>query len=288
MDLQGPARAVRLAAVLAWWRRTRPARAGARFAAAGGGVLSGGIAYSALFSVFAALTIGYTVLTAVLAGHPALRQDVLDTLATWLPGVIGGLLEPADLVISVALSVTGLVAVVVLAFSASGCMSALRVAVRAMFDERAAVTIVAGTLRDLAGLVGMAGAVFVSAVLGAAVTAAAGMLLPGVVRLAGIAVAFAVDAGTFALVVVVLAGVRPPGGDLVCGALLAAAGMALVRVLGAGAVAGGSAANPLFGSFAAVATLLSWVNLITRIVLLAAAWTADPPGRAAGPGSAGS
>ena len=35
--------------------------------------------------------------------------------------------------------------------------------------------------------------------------------------------------------------------------------------------------NPLFTSVAVLVTLLVWVNLIARIVLLAAAWTADPP-----------
>ena len=294
MERRGPARAARMAA--AWWQRTRTGRAVARVGAARGAVLTGGIAYSALFSVFAALTIGYAAFTAVLDGHQSLRRDVLDTLATWLPGVLAvggrGLIAPADLAMSVPLSVTGLVAVVVLVFSATGAMSALRTAVRAMFDERTAATMVAGTLRDLVGLAGMAAAVFVSAVLGAAVTAAvAALALPdawGVVRLAGIAVAFTVDAGTFALVVV-LAGVHPPGRDLARGALLAAAGIGVVRVLGVGVVAGGAAANPLYASFAAVVTLLIWVNLITRVVLLAAAWTADPhvPGPRAHPGSTG-
>ena len=294
MERRGPARAARMAA--AWWQRTRPGRAVARFGAARGAVLTGGIAYSALFSVFAALTIGYAAFTAVLQSHQSLRRDVLDTLATWLPGVLAvggrGLIAPSDLAMSVPLSVTGLVAVVVLVFSATGAMAALRTAVRAMFDERTAATMVAGKLRDLAGLAGMAAAVFVSAVLGAAVTAVVAALpLPdvsGVVRLAGIAVAFAVDAGTFALVVVVLAGVHPPGRDLARGALLAATGIGVLRVLGAGVVAG-AAANPLYASFAAVVTLLIWVNLITRVVLLAAAWTADPhaTGPRAHPGSTG-
>ena len=43
-------------------------------------MLTGGIAYAALFSVFAALTIGYTVFMAVLGGNDELRQTVLDTV----------------------------------------------------------------------------------------------------------------------------------------------------------------------------------------------------------------
>jgi len=71
--------AVGVKTVLAWWQQTRPARANARFGAAGGGVLTGGIACSALFSVFAGLTIGYTFFMAVLGGNAALRQDLLTS-----------------------------------------------------------------------------------------------------------------------------------------------------------------------------------------------------------------
>lgn len=42
-------------------------------------------------------------------------------------------------------------------------------------------------------------------------------------------------------------------------------------------VAGSATKNPVLASFAVVVTLLVWVNLIARIVLLAAAWTANPP-----------
>ncbi|HEY8721692.1 YhjD/YihY/BrkB family envelope integrity protein, partial [Pengzhenrongella sp.] len=159
----GPATmAARVKAVLAWWQQTRPARANARFGAAGGGVLTGGIAYSALFSVFAGLTIGYTVFMAVLGGNAGLRQDLLTTLSTSLPGLIdtgdgNGLLKPEDLVVSTGLNVAGVIAVVVLLLSATAAMAALRTAVRAMFDVRGAGgNAVHGKLRELAGFAGMA------------------------------------------------------------------------------------------------------------------------------------
>jgi membrane protein len=52
----------------------------------------------------------------------------------------------------------------------------------------------------------------------------------------------------------------------------------VVRVLGTSVVAGSASSNPILTSFAVIVTLLVWMNLIARIVLLAAAWTADPPG----------
>src|SRR5450830_378852 len=255
----------RITALSAWWQQTRAARANARFGAAGGGVLTGGIAYSALFSVFAGLTIGYTVFMAVLGDNALLRHDVLATVSTSIPGLIDtgdgkGLLKPADLVLSATLNVAGAIAVVVLLLSATACMAALRTAVRAMFDERGAGgNAVTGRLRELAGFAGVALAVFVSTVLSIAVTTAAGWLLGLVglsdgsglvVRVLGIAVAFVVDAATF--------------------------GIGAVRVLGTSVVAGSAGRNALLASFAVLVTLLVWINLIARIVLLAAAWTADP------------
>lgn len=282
----------RARALLAWWQQTRPARANARFGESGGGVLTGGIAYAALFSVFAGLTIGYTVFMAVLGGNRALRQDVLVTLSTSLPGLIDtgdgkGLIEPADLVASARLSVAGVLAVVVLLLSATASMAALRTAVRAMFGERGAGSnAVTGKLRELAGFAGMAVAVLVSAVLSIAVTTAASWLLGlvglsegtgVVVRVLGIAVAFVVDAAIFVMIVVVLADVHPPGRDLRGGAVIAAVGIGAVRVLGTSVVAGSADSNALLASFAILVTLLIWINLIARIVLLAAAWTANPP-----------
>jgi len=155
-----------------------------------------------------------------------------------------------------------------------------------MFDERGAGgNAVTGRLRELAGFAGVALAVLVSTVLSIAVTTAASWLLGlvglsdssgAVVRVLGIAVAFVVDAGTFALIVIVLADLHPPGRDLRRGAVIAAVGIGAVRVLGTSVVAGSAGSNALLASFTVLVTLLVWINLIARIVLLAAAWTANP------------
>jgi len=283
----------RAKALFAWWQSTRPARANARFGARGGGLLTGGIAYAALFSVFAGLTLGWTVFMAVLGGDQELRTQVLDAVNDSLPGIVdtgdnGGLIDPDSLVLSTGLTIAGIVAVVVLLFSALSATSALRTATRAMFapDEGPTENAVLGKLRELGGLVAIAFAVLVAAVLTTAVTAAAQWLLGAlgwggattvVLRVVGILVAFVVDAGTFVLVVRLLAGEDPPRRDLLGGAAIAGVGIGVVRVLGTSVVAGSAGRNPLLASFAVIATLLVWMNLLARIVLLAAAWTANPP-----------
>lgn len=283
-------------AVLAWWQRTRAARANARFGEAGGGVLTGGIAYATIFSVFAGLTIGYSVFMAVLGNNEALRQTVLDTIDANLPGLVmtsaddtTGVIDPDSLQLSTGVGVAGLVAFVVLLVSAISAMAALRTAVRAMFAaEGAGGNAVTGKLRELGGFAGIGLAILVSALLSIATTTAADWALTAlgldgstvgsiVLRGAGILVAFVVDAGTFALIVLVLAGQRPAWPDLRQGMLVAALGLGVVRVLGTSVVAGSADRNAILASFAVIVTLLIWINLIARIVLLAAAWTADPP-----------
>ncbi|WP_136518826.1 YihY/virulence factor BrkB family protein [Cellulomonas telluris] len=284
-------------ALLAWWNHTRPARANARFGRAGGGVLTGGIAYAALFSIFAGLTIGWTVFTAVLGRNDSLRSTVLSTVDASLPGLVdtggGGLLKPSQLQLSTGLSWAGLVATGVLVFTGIRAIAALRTAVRAMFGVHPAENVVLGKLRELGGFVGIGLAVLLSAVVTLGVTTAADWLLDVVgwdegsgfvVRALGIAVAFLVDAALFVMLVRVLAGQAPPRRDLLGGAAIAATGLGVVRVLGTSIVSGSVQEDPVLASFAAIVVLLLWVNLIARIVLLAAAWTADPPYVAPGEG----
>lgn len=292
-----PARLVaRAKAALAWWQATRPARANARFGARGGGVLTGGIAYAALFSVFAALTLGWTVFMALLGGDVALRGRVLTAIDEALPGLVqtddagSGLIDPDTLRMSAGLTVAGAVALVVLLMSALSAAAALRTGVRAMFAADGASgtggeNVVLGKLRELGGLAGLAFAVLLSAVLTTAVTAGAQWLLGElgwagattvVLRVCGLLVTFVLDAAVFVLVVRVLANQHPPRRDLLRGAAICALGVGVVRFLGTSVVAGSATKNPVLASFAVIVTLLVWVNLMARIVLLSAAWTADP------------
>jgi membrane protein len=286
-----PPLAARAKAALAWWKHTRPGRVSARFRARSGGVLAGGIAYAALFSVFAALTISYTAFIAILGDNDELRERVLVAVDTTYPNLLDtgdgqGMLDPESLELSSSLTVAGIVAVVVLLLSAIAAMTALRRAVRAMFAAELGGNPMLGKARDLGGFVGLVFAVLLSAVLTTGVGTVASWLLDAlgwdglttvVLRTLGIAVAFVVDVAIFLLVVKVLADEHPPRRDLLAGAVIAATGLAVVRLLGTTVVAGSVSRNPLFTSVAVLVTLLVWVNLVARIVLLAAAWTADPP-----------
>ena len=278
----------RVARVTAWWSGTRLARTLARFSRAAGGVLTGGIAYAFLFSLAAALTLGFTVFVRVLGDHPELRADLLATIDGVLPGLLDtgdgtGLVDPADLV----LTGTGwwtLVAAGVLLWSATVAMAALRRAVRAVAGQTDPIGAVGGKARELAGFLGLGVAVLLAAVLGLALSTATGAVADalgwadaGAVagRVAGVVVTLLLDAAVFVLVVKVLAGLDVPWRALWSAGLLAAAAFGVVRGLGAALVAGSATTNPLFASVAVLATLLVWLNLLSRIILTAVAWMVE-------------
>ena len=82
-----------------WWKDSRPGRATYRYLYSRGALLCGGIAYSALFSLFAALTIGYTVFMQVLGGSQELMDAVFGEINELVPGLIAvdgekGVIDP--------------------------------------------------------------------------------------------------------------------------------------------------------------------------------------------------
>ena len=63
----------RVKALVAAGRRTRVGRALIRYGTARGALMAGGIAYTGMFSVFAVLVIGVSMLMAMLGNRPTLR-----------------------------------------------------------------------------------------------------------------------------------------------------------------------------------------------------------------------
>lgn len=281
----------RVTTLMSRWEHSRPGRGLARYAKASGGLLAGGITYSALFSVFAALTIGYTVFMTVLGNNAQLRQTVLESVNDALPGIIdtgdnGGLVNPDDLLLDTALNPASIAAVVVLLWTAISVMNALKRSIRAMFGivspkESPVLT----RVRDLGGFLGLALAVVLTAAVGIAAGTAGqwvldlvgieGAFASVVLRFAGFVVAFLVDAAVFVLLFRVLAGVHVPRRDLLVAAAVGGVASGALRTFGTSVV--GGADDPLLATAAALIALLLWINLLARVTLMIAAWAANPP-----------
>jgi membrane protein len=272
------------------WQASRAGRTLTRYSQANGALLAGGIAYSALFSLVAILTIALTSFAAILGGDPLLDKQVEDQLSAWFPGVLKtggqGLVAPSSWIESGALSLTSLVAAAVLVWSALSAMSAVQTGVRAMFALAPRQGGAAWTRRiwALVGFAGLGVGLLVSSVVSVGAASAGEWAAHAfhaggaavVVRWAGYGLSLAVDAACIALVFTVVAGARPHRRDLLIGSLAAATAMGILKHLGTRVVAHATA-NALLASATTVVTLLVWVNLMARVVLYAAAWTADPP-----------
>jgi len=268
-------------------QRTRLWHAWKRYGDARGNLLAGGVTYFAFFSIFPAVALAFTIFGRLLQGNPQWLGQITDYLNDTLPGFIqdgsGEGLIPLSTPSGNTLTITGLIGLGGLLVAGLGWLGALRDGIRAIFGaEGAPGNFVTAKLRDLGVLVILGLAIVVSA----AVTAVAGAATSWIAEHIGLGgqewllslVAFAVGAALDGLVVLVmlrlLSGVDVPRNGLIGGAVVGGVGLTLLKVLGATLIAG-TTSNPLFASIALVVGLLAWLNFMSRIVLLAAAWSAN-------------
>lgn len=275
-----------------WYNHSRVGRGMRRYSFKRGNLLAGGVSYTALFSIAAALTVGWTLFMAFLGNNDELRQAVLSAIDSAMPGLVDtgdgtGMVDPDNLIRTNVWSVTGIVGLLVLLFSASKTMDALKMSLWSMFGiVRLPNNFVVIKIRDFLGFILIAAGVLATAALGIltntvgnwfldliGIEGAAGRTL---LNLGSILAAFVVDTVLFALLVRFIAGVRTPKRDLWIGAAVGGVGSAILRYVGTTAV-GSVTGNPLLAASAALVTLMLWINLIVRILLMVAAWMANPP-----------
>jgi membrane protein len=277
----------RIKTAWAWFQRSRLWKAWKRYGDARGNLLAGGVTYFAFFSIFPAVALAFTVFGFLLQDNPQWLDEIKDYLNQTLPGFIqdGGTegLIPLSIPSGDTLTVTGLIGLGGLLFAGLGWLGALRDGIRAIFGVTGEPgNLVTNKLRDLGVLVILGVAIVVSA----AVTGIAGAATSWVAERIGLGgqawllslIAFVIGAALDGVVVLVmlrlLSGVDVPRRGLIGGAVVGGVGLTLLKVLGATLIAG-TTSNPLFASIALVVGLLAWLNLMSRVVLLAAAWSAN-------------
>lgn len=282
----------KLKLALSWIQNTRVLRAVGRYSYANGALLAGGIAYSTLFSLAAALTIGITITMKILGSNAQLRNAVFDSLSQALPGVLqwegqDGIVDPEHLVMNVSLSIPSIIAAVVLVFSATKMMSSLKSSIRAVFAiEQVPDNPALDKLRDLVGFIVLALGVVATGMVGLVNSTLGQWIIDflhiksswgsALLSLGSLLINALIDAGILWVLIRGVARVRPQQKDAVLGLGIFAVGAAVIRSLGTSAL-GSSGGNALLVSFAALVTLLLWTNLLSRLVLLASAFIANPP-----------
>lgn len=267
-----------------------PVRVWRRFLARNGFLLSAGIAYQALFAIFAAIYIVFAVAGILLAGNPDAVQRIIDAIDRAIPGFIGdpGVIS-ADAVMQVAsssaslLGWTGAIALAGFIWTAIGWMTYSRMAVRSMFglpkDTRNYVIVKA---RDF--VVSMVfGAVLLGGAIGSVVITSALKWIFDLVgldasttsailtRIIGFAVVYAIDLVVLITMFRFLSGAAVPWRRLWGGSLLGA-GALLVIQIGGSYLVGSATTNPLLATFAVFIGLLLWFRLSALVTLVAAAW----------------
>jgi membrane protein len=282
----------RITAGIAWVQRLKVVRVFVRYGQDRGPILASGMAYQALFAVFAGLWVGFSIAGLVVSGDVALRQTILDFLAGIVPGLVDdgsgttGAIDPGVFEQGFEFTISGIIALVGLLFTALAWLDAARGSVRELFGLppiqrnvvlQKAIDLGLG-LAFAALLLVAAGLSFAGASATEGVLAWLGIDERSVIalilsRTVTLVVAVLVYAAALAGLYRLLAGVKVPARILRHGVLLGAIGIAGLTVAG-GLLLGGAQNNPLIASFAVVAGLLIYYNFVSQVILIAATWMA--------------
>jgi membrane protein len=283
-------KAGRIASLTRWAKKLFVVRVLLYYSSANGSLLASGLAFQAIFAVFAAVWVGFSVVGLVVAGNRDLQEPLIHLLSNVVPGLIksgagsSGAIDPKVLLNAGAFTLSGVIALVGVLVTALGWLSSARTAIRILFGlAQPATHFLLLRLRDLGVGIVLAIALIVSAVLSVAGSAATTALLPligvsshsffgaALGRVVTLAVMFALDAVTLGIFFSIMSGVRLPFRRLVGGAIVGAIGLGALKVVG-GSLLGVSKHNPLLASFAVILGLLIFFNFACQVLLISAAW----------------
>lgn len=257
-----------------------------RMGVTNGNLYAGGITYFSFLAIFPMLLLAVSITGFVLYAHPAALQSLFDHITSNVPGDFGKTLQTAIRTAINERTTVGLIGLGGVLLTGLGWIGNLRAALDAIWKRTPPRTnFIRQKLTNLVILVGLGLGVLVSVGLTALWTAFSHALLsalgldhiPGmgtVFAAIGILVTLAGDAVIFFYVLVRLPQVRVPVRAGLKGALLASVGFEILKIAGTYTIAA-SAQSPTAGPFAGVIAVLLWIQLVVRMVLFCAAWTAE-------------
>ena len=278
-------------ALVAGTRRKAPwldhlIRAVGRYQADTGDRLAAGVTFFGFLSFFPLLVISASLLA--LAVDDAAIPTVIRTVDDYAPGLAEQLQLRKILEDNATASLAGLAGLAGLLYSGLGWVDALREALRTIWHQNVlAGNFVVKKLKDIVILAGLG----LTLVLTIGVSAAAGAFTDFALELVGLEGSLAATVllkvlGTvlglatstllFLYLFVRLPKLQLPWRRLLRGAVLAAVLFEVLKRVGALYVER-TTDNPVYGAFAVAVGLLVWINLVSRMLLLCAAWTVTAP-----------
>ena len=245
------------------------------------------MSFQALFATFAAVWVGFSVATFMVAGNTAALNTVADFINALVPGLLspGGLIDPEKLMSRTTLGVTSALSLLIVGYTSLNWLDYTRVAMRRMFDlPPASGNFVLRKVRDLGIALLFGLAIVISTLISLTSSASLTWLLNALgltdsttltvsIRIVTALVLLVFDTALLAGLIRLLSAVKIPPRRLWAGALCGGIGLGVLKVA-EGLLLGGASRNPLLAGFAVLVGLLIWFNLVARTYLLAVAWIA--------------
>lgn len=272
--------------VTAWALSLRIVRAFLVYSGARGPALADSVTYRTLFSLFAAVLIGFSFAAVWLSGNPDALTALERSVNNVVPGLVGpdNLLDVSKLDAPREFTVAGVIGTIGLLGAAIGAIGTLRTALRQIAgvttDDTLPILVI---VRNLAVAVGIgvalvgaavvtflatAGLTFVRELLGISADSWVSAVLTW---LLSTAIVLLLDTAAVAVAFAALSGVKTRRSTLIRGALLGGVGLVVLQQL-SGLFVGGAGNNPLLTTFASLIALLLWLNLSSQVILLSGAW----------------
>lgn len=256
-----------------------------RYQSDGGDQLAAAVTFYWFLSLFPILLLAISVLG--FAYGDSAPKHVSDALSGYLPDQ---LVKTLGDTLSKAKGRAGVIGLVGLLLSGLGWVDGLRGAIRSIWHQNIqAGNIVTRKLIDIAVLVGLFGTIAVSVLITGAATAATGFVIDLLhishttaasvfTQVLAYLLSGAADTLLFVYMFTRLPRVSQPIGKVLRAALFGAVGFEVVKFAGAFYVARTtSRGQATYGTFAVVVGLLLFLNLVSRLILLTAAFAVTKP-----------
>ena len=275
-----------------------PVRVWRHFLQHNGFLLAAGVSYQALFAIFAAIYLAFAIAGLWLGGSEEAVNGLIDMINSYIPNLIlpeGGVVTPEQVQEIAAnttgvLSITGLIALGTVIWTAIGWVTFSRRATRDIFglppDRRSYVLLKA---RDLLAAVIFGVALIIGSVLSSASAGVLSWVLAqlgwesgsnGVnlsIHVGTVLVSFVLMSAALAAMVRFLTGTSLHWRIIWPGALLGGGAMTVLQ-FGAGFLLSYTPSNPLLATFAIFIGMLLWFRINGIIILVSTAWIAVAAG----------
>lgn len=270
----------------AWPWFDHAARALGRYQSRHGNRLAAAITYYAFLSLFPLIALAFAAVGYAVAYFPSAKDYVTRAISDVLPGLAADL--PVQQIAS-AKAGAGILGLLLLLWGGLGWVGALRGSLRVIWFDRddEGDNFAVAKAKDAVTLVALGLTLLVSVLTTSFTTTATHVVLQHLgwehvggatwlVRGLTTVIALGSNMIVYLLMFARLSGTRASVRQVLPGALLGAVGMEALKLV-ATSLIGHATGNPVYATFAVAIGLLVWINFSSRLILVAAAWTATLP-----------